>query len=407
MASESSQRNVPAFFSGSVMRHAEDNAFMGNGSHYRLIEASNQDSEAAEMIREARILIESRKRKQASLQNHDASVRALALLDSVYDDGMSGAARRIEHSEFVRGRIDRHQDDRRFMQQPLVADLMVPPTDASTLRLAQEVRARVVARRLSFTLEKLVRVRTCLRCRDIYKRMYSIGQLQCLYHPGVVERGQPARWSCCKEPVDGVFSPFADSPRREGCMRCDHHDRSVEGVGLVAWRMDDAEIAAIFERSVSKELQMEALEEWNELEGRWQTPSGWHAGTFVPLVSKRDSSRSAYDQLLKDGGVITERDMAERDAMNKPRAAMADGSYNIGGTRFVTGAQKRARLEPSTDKRYGLSSVPTAARTILCILSAETGLPRAPEDPLRQEPLFSHVAITRPLIVAIARSLRR
>ena len=88
---------------------------------------------------------------------------------------------------------------------------------------------------------KLSRAWKCVHCQKAFNLMESMGQLQCLQHPGYVQ--EDGRWSCCgkkqyaarwsrtwemqrvysSHTTDQFRMPYNPLPKVPGCQPCDHN----------------------------------------------------------------------------------------------------------------------------------------------------------------------------------------
>lgn len=195
--------------------------------------------------------------------------------------------------------------------------------ERSIRRVSLQVQQRVLERRYPNTLRKLDRLRRCIVCNELFRRCSSLGKWECMYHPGRVE-GRTCTWTCC-----GRSSAVPGKKALDGCTRCDHRDRDRRRDGILAYRIDDAELSALIEpepRAVRPFIELASKDQEHAVSGRWSS------GYFQSLVSKRDMNPRKHGEGGASSVQITD-DMREQDAMMVPYATAQPHQYYI-PTRF-------------------------------------------------------------------------
>jgi len=79
-------------------------------------------------------------------------------------------------------------------------------------------------------VEQLRAVRTCLRCRELYRDIDAMGRNQCRCHPGdfasiyAMPGVELGTWSCCGAPSSPHHRQWRGRDAALGCSALDHSD---------------------------------------------------------------------------------------------------------------------------------------------------------------------------------------
>jgi hypothetical protein len=211
------------------------------------------------------------------------------------------------------------------LQNQAVADV-ARQTHASREELirhaAAEMRSRTMQARYAYTLEKLQKVRKCLRCGEWFRRASSLGAWQCTTHTGKLRSSMVNEadcqswrvlWTCC----DQLWLPQQNS-RHDGCTRCDHTDReNGPSAGIEAYLIYDADL--FHQLTAYRHDAIVPVYETTDAPVRFR--GDWARGQFQALVSKLD--RGAQSSVISASDAAPLRfhnDMREQDAMMVKRA---------------------------------------------------------------------------------------
>ncbi len=219
-------------------------------------------------------------------------------------------------------------------------------------RVAMEVQERVLVRRYPNTIEKLQRIRSCIQCKECYRRCEALGNWQCFRHKG---RPLGTKWTCCGRSTNRKSGV-------DGCTRCDHSDRYHQRNGVLAYLVDDAELSALISpdpRAVRMSYEASDLQRWS-------------GGPVQRLASKLDGE-PRKNVAITDG-------MREQDALAVPRAQPRPHALH------VETAYKLASVEDDPVSRRGetLSESEAALeRTAAKLLAHKSVLARPLAPPKR------------------------
>ncbi len=192
---------------------------------------------------------------------------------------------------------------------PLTEGQIIARNDDFRARVIQQLNHRRFVAQFGHTIDALSETRVCVRCRQYFSLIESIGSWQCRFHPGRPDRFTQ-KWSCCNRTyarVEALEIPTTVGAFGNACTPIDHIylDRNVDGVsdGLGVWRIP-ADLRKAFKHEFWVEFKP-GTDAVNRTSAVWNVRS--------PLDQAGDATVGIHDQQQAEENTVLEAHIRNRE----------------------------------------------------------------------------------------------